>query len=44
VHERGDRALLHAAASNTHAIRLYRGLGFALRRTTDFGVVRTPEA
>jgi len=42
VHERGDRALLHAAASNTGAIRLYEGLGFRLRRPMAFGSVRTP--
>ncbi|QAY64868.1 GNAT family N-acetyltransferase [Xylanimonas allomyrinae] len=44
IHARGDRALLHAAASNTGAIRLYQTLGFTLRRTTGFGSVRTPEA
>src|SRR5690606_24807739 len=42
VHERGDRALLHAAAGNTGAIRLYEGLGFRVRRPMAFGSVRTP--
>lgn len=44
IQERGDRALLHAAASNTGAIRVYERLGFALRRHTTFLAVRTPAA
>jgi ribosomal protein S18 acetylase RimI-like enzyme len=44
IRERGDRVMLHASAANTTAIRLYRSLGFALRRTTDFGAVLTPLA
>ncbi|WP_396022574.1 GNAT family N-acetyltransferase [Cellulomonas palmilytica] len=44
VHERGDRALMHAAESNTGAIAIYERLGFRLRRRTTFGVVRTPGA
>ncbi|MFD6139270.1 GNAT family N-acetyltransferase, partial [Promicromonospora sp. NPDC060271] len=39
IHERGARAMLHAAASNTHAIGLYEHLGFALRRRVAFGSV-----
>jgi len=39
---RGDRALMHAAASNVHAIAGYEKLGFALRRRTVFSAVRTP--
>ncbi|MFI8003172.1 GNAT family N-acetyltransferase [Streptomyces sp. NPDC086010] len=53
IRERGDTPFLHAAASNTSAIRLYENLGFTLRRTTSFlsaivpavpvpGDVRTP--
>ncbi|MEV0951276.1 GNAT family N-acetyltransferase [Promicromonospora sp. NPDC050249] len=42
IHERGARAMMHAAASNTHAIGLYEHLGFALRRRVAFGSVRTP--
>lgn len=42
IQERGDRALLHAAATNVSAIRVYERLGFALRRHTDFLAVRTP--
>lgn len=42
IHERGDRALMHAAASNTGAIAAYERLGFALRRRTRFSSVRAP--
>ncbi|GAB2482852.1 GNAT family N-acetyltransferase [Promicromonospora xylanilytica] len=44
VHERGARAMMHASAGNTNAIRLYEGLGFRLRRRLTFGTVRTPVA
>jgi len=44
IKERGDRALLHAAASNTGAIAAYERLGFALRRRNRFSAVRTPSA
>lgn len=43
IRARGERPLLHAAASNTGAIALYEHLGFELRRTTTFAVVRTPD-
>ncbi|MFF4244483.1 GNAT family N-acetyltransferase [Streptomyces sp. NPDC001822] len=55
IRERGETPFLHAAASNTSAIRLYESLGFTLRRTTSFlsaivppdtpvpGDVRTPD-
>jgi ribosomal protein S18 acetylase RimI-like enzyme len=36
IRERGEVPLLHAAASNVNAIRLYESLGFALRRHTRF--------
>ncbi|MER6119199.1 GNAT family N-acetyltransferase [Streptomyces sp. NPDC001743] len=36
IRERGDTPFLHAAASNTNAVRLYESLGFALRRHTPF--------
>ena len=42
IHDRGERALLHAAATNVDAIRLYEQLGFTLRRRTTFGALRTP--
>jgi ribosomal protein S18 acetylase RimI-like enzyme len=42
IRGRGDRPMLHAAAANTPAIRLYQSLGFALRRRPDFLAVRVP--
>ncbi|GAA5115226.1 GNAT family N-acetyltransferase [Pseudonocardia adelaidensis] len=40
IRERGETPLLHAAASNVDAIRLYEKLGFTLRRHTRFDAVR----
>ncbi len=42
IRERGEIPILHAAASNTTAIRLYESLGFRLRRRTRFLGVRVP--
>ena len=42
IQQRGDRALMHAAATNTGAIAAYERLGFALRRRNRFASVRTP--
>lgn len=42
IQERGDRALMHAAATNTGAIAAYERLGFVLRRRNRFASVRTP--
>ncbi len=42
IRSRGDKVLLHAAASNTNAIRLYHQLGFRIRRETTFAAYRTP--
>lgn len=42
IQQRGDRALLHAAAANVGAIAAYERLGFALRRRNRFSSVRTP--
>ncbi|WP_433223258.1 GNAT family N-acetyltransferase [Dactylosporangium sp. CS-047395] len=39
IRERGEQPLLHAAATNVNAIRLYESIGFVLRRTTAFRVV-----
>jgi ribosomal protein S18 acetylase RimI-like enzyme len=36
IRARGETPLLHTAASNVNAIRLYESLGFALRRHTRF--------
>lgn len=42
IKQRGDTPFLHAAASNTGAVRLYETLGFALRRRTVFLAARVP--
>jgi ribosomal protein S18 acetylase RimI-like enzyme len=42
IRERDETPLLHAAASNVNAIRLYESLGFRLRRRTRFLGVRVP--
>jgi ribosomal protein S18 acetylase RimI-like enzyme len=42
IRERGDVPYLHAAASNTTAIRLYEQMGFTLRRHVVFALLRTP--
>lgn len=42
IRERGDRPLLHAAAGNATAIRLYQQLGFTLRRHRTFVRIRVP--
>ncbi|RZS89916.1 putative GNAT family acetyltransferase [Motilibacter rhizosphaerae] len=43
IRARGETPLLHAAATNTGAIRLYEALGFELRRRTRFIAVRVPQ-
>ncbi|MFI5915115.1 GNAT family N-acetyltransferase [Dactylosporangium sp. NPDC051541] len=43
IRARGDTPFLHTAAGNTTAIRLYEHLGFKLRRTVLFAVLRSPE-
>jgi ribosomal protein S18 acetylase RimI-like enzyme len=43
IRSRGDQVLLHAAASNTNAIRLYEKLGFEVRRETTFVVYSSPK-
>lgn len=42
IRARGETPFLHAAQSNTTAIRLYESLGFTLRRQSALTVVRTP--
>jgi ribosomal protein S18 acetylase RimI-like enzyme len=40
IRNRDERPFLHAAATNVGAIRLYRALGFDVRRTVSFTAVR----
>jgi ribosomal protein S18 acetylase RimI-like enzyme len=42
IKERGETPFLHAAATNTVAVRLYESLGFALRRKILFTALQTP--
>jgi ribosomal protein S18 acetylase RimI-like enzyme len=42
IQARGQLPILHAATSNEGAIRLYRSLGFEVRRHVMFAGVRTP--
>ncbi|MGP3535994.1 GNAT family N-acetyltransferase [Microbacterium sp. RD1] len=42
IRARGDRALMHAAATNVGAIAAYERLGFVVRRRTTFSAARTP--
>ncbi|MFC1401489.1 MULTISPECIES: GNAT family N-acetyltransferase [Streptacidiphilus] len=42
IRARGETPFLHAAASNTNAIRLYKSLGFRQRREVRFMAVRIP--
>ncbi|MFD8827274.1 GNAT family N-acetyltransferase [Streptomyces sp. NPDC059605] len=43
IGQRGDTPFLHAAASNTGAVRLYESMGFVLRRRTSFLGAFVPE-
>ncbi|MEV7554529.1 GNAT family N-acetyltransferase [Amycolatopsis sp. NPDC089917] len=43
IRGRGERPMMHAAAGNTAAIRLYLSIGFELAPRPDFVVVRVPE-
>jgi GNAT superfamily N-acetyltransferase len=40
IRARGEVPFLHAAADNVNAIRLYEALGFTLRRTCSFTIVK----
>ncbi|MFC3455159.1 GNAT family N-acetyltransferase [Amycolatopsis speibonae] len=42
IRARGERPMMHAAAGNTSAIRLYQSIGFELVPRPDFVVVRVP--
>jgi ribosomal protein S18 acetylase RimI-like enzyme len=41
---RGETPFLHAAADNASAIRLYRTMGFVVRRTVWFSALQVPES
>lgn len=43
IRQRGETPFMHAAATNTNAIRLYESLGFRLRRAANFQAARVPE-
>ncbi|WP_371789770.1 GNAT family N-acetyltransferase [Streptomyces sp. NBC_01471] len=43
IRERGETPFLHAAESNTNAVRLYESLGFRLRRRTEFLSALVPQ-
>ncbi|PXW29101.1 UNVERIFIED_CONTAM: FR47-like protein [Williamsia faeni] len=42
IYARGETPFLHAAATNTNAIELYKHLGFRLRTNITFTVVQSP--
>jgi ribosomal protein S18 acetylase RimI-like enzyme len=44
IRAHGDQPVLHAAAANTNALRLYETLGFELRGPIGFHLLRTPAA
>ena len=44
IRRRGETPFLHTGAANTSAVELYLELGYALRRTVEFAVLRTPHA
>jgi ribosomal protein S18 acetylase RimI-like enzyme len=44
ISDRGEIPFLHAAASNTGAIRLYEALGFRISRRAPFMILRAPKA
>jgi ribosomal protein S18 acetylase RimI-like enzyme len=42
IKSRGETPFMHAAGTNTTAIRLYESLGFRIRRRPDFVMARAP--
>jgi ribosomal protein S18 acetylase RimI-like enzyme len=44
IRARGETPMMHAAATNDNAIRLYRSLGFEIRREVSFFAARAPLA
>jgi predicted GNAT family acetyltransferase len=43
IRARGERPMLHAAADNTNALRLYEALGFRHSRDVQAAMVRSPD-
>jgi ribosomal protein S18 acetylase RimI-like enzyme len=43
IKERGETPILHAAAHNANAIRLYESLGFRIRMRPEFVALRVPD-
>lgn len=44
IRARGEQPMMHAAAANTSAIRLYLSIGFELVPRPDFLSVRVPSS
>jgi ribosomal protein S18 acetylase RimI-like enzyme len=44
IRQRGETPFLHASRDNVNAIRLYRSLGFELRRNVLFSALRSPRS
>jgi predicted GNAT family acetyltransferase len=42
IRARGEVPFMHAAASNTNAIRLYESLGFRLRKESAVSILGVP--
>ena len=42
IRARGDQPMMHASAANANAIRLYRSIGFEIRREVTFFAARAP--
>lgn len=42
IRQRGETPFMHASSDNVNAVRLYRSIGFEIRRTVRFSVLRSP--
>ncbi|WP_027346910.1 GNAT family N-acetyltransferase [Hamadaea tsunoensis] len=43
IRQRGEIPFMHASADNVNAVRLYRSIGFEIRRQVRFSALRSPE-
>jgi ribosomal protein S18 acetylase RimI-like enzyme len=43
IEARGETPMLHVAADNTDAIRVYEKLGFSVRLTSEFVIIQAPQ-